>query len=203
MLRPNKFIVTAFILVAFAVVGARFLTKRSPVALPLPARQITTLHPETPPQTALEPTPAAARIVAAPAQEIALHAPIAAPLKHDNHQPAPGKNIPPTQPPHQLDQDPDARAALRFVGADPDAEAYWATAINDPDLPAEERRNLIEDLNEDGLSNPDHPSAEDLPLILNRIEMIKSLAPYAMDQVNSDAFAEAYKDLIQMLADGG
>ena len=73
-------------------------------------------------------------------------------------------------------------------------------AINDPNLPAEERKDLIEDLNEDGLSDPKHPGPEDLPLILNRLQLIEELAPDAMDRVNADAFAEAYKDLNNMLA---
>ena len=99
-------------------------------------------------------------------------------------------------------QDPMARVALSFVGADPEAEQYWAAAINDPALSADERQNLIEDLNEDGLSDPKHPGPEDLPLIWNRMRLIEELAPYAMDQVNWDAFAEAYKDLNNLLAGG-
>jgi hypothetical protein len=99
-------------------------------------------------------------------------------------------------------QDPDARAALSLVGADPMAEQYWAAAINDPNLPANERKDLIEDLNEDGLSDPKHPGPQDLPLIANRLRLIEELAPSAMDAVNADAFAEAYKDL-QNLAAGG
>ena len=99
-------------------------------------------------------------------------------------------------------QDPDARAALSLVGADPLAEQYWAAAINDPNLPANERKDLIEDLNEDGLSDPKHPGPQDLPLIANRLRLIEELAPSAMDAVNADAFAEAYKDL-QNLAAGG
>jgi hypothetical protein len=35
---------------------------------------------------------------------------------------------------------------------------------------------------------------------LNRLQLIEELAPNAMDQVNADAFAEAYKDLVNMLA---
>lgn len=97
-------------------------------------------------------------------------------------------------------RDPTARAALSFVGTDPNAEQYWVVAINDPDLSAHERQDLIEDLNEDGLSDPKHPGPEDVPLILNRLQLIEELAPYAMDQVNADAFAEAYKDLNNMLA---
>ncbi len=96
-------------------------------------------------------------------------------------------------------QDPEAREALSLVGADPDAEAYWWGAINDPTLPAEERQDLIEDLNEDGLSDPKHPAPEDMPLIANRIQLLEEMAPYAMDQVNADAFQEAHKDLVNLL----
>ncbi|HWY74461.1 MAG TPA: hypothetical protein VN281_02530 [Verrucomicrobiae bacterium] len=96
-------------------------------------------------------------------------------------------------------QDPVARLALRFVGINPGAEDYWISAINDPTLPPEERRDLIEDLNEDGISDPHHPAAEDMPLIASRIVLIEQLAPYAADQVNADAFKEAYKDLVNLL----
>ena len=96
-------------------------------------------------------------------------------------------------------QDPEAREALSLVGADPDAEAYWWGAINDPTLPATERQDLIEDLNEDGLSDPKHPAPEDMPLIANRIQLLEEMAPYAMDQVNAAAFQEAHKDLVNLL----
>ena len=65
---------------------------------------------------------------------------------------------------------------------------------------ANERKDLIEDLNEDGLSDPRRPGPEDLPLILSRMMLIEEAAPYAMDQVNADAFQEAYKDLMNMAA---
>jgi hypothetical protein len=91
-----------------------------------------------------------------------------------------------------------ARDALSYVGVDPAAEAYWFEAINDPSLPAEERQNLIEDLNEDGLSDPKHPTPDDLPLIMNRLWLIETVASGAMDQVNADAFQEAYKDLLNL-----
>ena len=102
-------------------------------------------------------------------------------------------------------QDVLAREALSFVGMDSDATAYWVEAINDPNLPAEERKNLIEDLNEDGLPDPKYPTMEDLPLITSRIRLIEQLVPDAMDQDNLDAFAEAYKDLLNLadLARGG
>ena len=98
-----------------------------------------------------------------------------------------------------------AREMLSFVGMDLDATAYWVGAINDPDLPAEERKNLIEDLNEDGLPDPKYPTMEDLPLITSRIRLIEQLVADAMDQDNLDAFAEAYKDLMNLadLARGG
>jgi len=91
-----------------------------------------------------------------------------------------------------------ARAALTLVGADPEAEAYWATAINNPNLPANERQDLIEDLNEEGLSDPKHPTLDDLPLIMSRIEIIEAHWPWAIDKVNDDAFQEAYKDLLNL-----
>ena len=94
--------------------------------------------------------------------------------------------------------DPVAREALVFVGADPAAEAYWFEAINDPTLSASERQDLIEDLNEEGFADPHHPTADDLPLIVNRLELIEEIAADAMDDVNSDAFAEAHKDLVRM-----
>lgn len=85
-----------------------------------------------------------------------------------------------------------------MVGADRHAEAYWNAAINNPALPEEERKDLIEDLNEDGLSDPENPGPVDLPLIAARIHLIEVLAPDAMDDANADAFVEAYKDLTDM-----
>jgi hypothetical protein len=105
---------------------------------------------------------------------------------------APGQGDPPPD-------DPLAREALSLVGVDPEAEAYWIEAINDPELSADERQNLIEDLNEDGLSDFRHPTVRDLPLILSRIRLIEELAPDAMDKANADAFDEAYKDLVNMV----
>jgi hypothetical protein len=117
---------------------------------------------------------------------------------------APAKQGTPSAP--EVLQDPAARVALAYVGADTAAEMYWYAAINNPSLSAHERQDLIEDLNEDGLSDPKNPTVEDLPLILNRIQLIEAVAGDAMDQVNADAFQEAYKDLVnlafQVLANG-
>jgi hypothetical protein len=115
------------------------------------------------------------------------------PVKASSTKPAAGPGNKPVR-------DEWARFALSFVGADPEAEQYWVLAINDPNLSAHERQDLIEDLNEDGLSDPKNPSPEDLPLIVNRLAIIEELAGSPMDQVNADAFKEAYKDLLNLAA---
>jgi hypothetical protein len=94
---------------------------------------------------------------------------------------------------------PVARLALSAVGMDPDADLIWAMAINDPNMPPEARKDLIEDLNEDGFPDPKHVTPDDLPLILSRIDLIAQLAPDSMDDVNAAAFLEAYKDLTNMV----
>jgi hypothetical protein len=55
------------------------------------------------------------------------------------------------------------------------------------------------------LPDPKYPTMEDLPLIMSRIRLVEQLAADVMDQDNLDAFAEAYKDLINLadLARGG
>jgi hypothetical protein len=95
---------------------------------------------------------------------------------------------------------PDARDALSSVGVDPDAEAVWADAINDASVPPNERKDLIEDLNQDGFADPDHVTQDDLPLIQARISLIENIGPNAIDAVNAAAFQEAYKDLNNMAA---
>lgn len=94
-------------------------------------------------------------------------------------------------------KEPLARLALSFVGVDAQANEFYQQAINDPVLTKSHRKNLIEDLNEDGL-NFRNLTARDLPLIQNRIALIEQLAPNATDPVNVAAFKEAYKDLINM-----
>jgi len=99
-------------------------------------------------------------------------------------------NAPEPLVPHDL-----AREALGSVGADPNAEVLWVTAINDPALTEHQRSDLIEDLNEEGFADPKHVTAEELPLVMSRLALIEQLAPDAMDQTNYDAFMEAHKDL--------
>jgi hypothetical protein len=145
---------------------------------------------------------------AAPAEKSA-HTPVepsAEPMKIEETAPTPapdqkqapkaGSKAAQVPKPKEPILDPMAREALAYVGVDPDAEEYWVAAINDPSLSVDERKNLIEDLNEDGLSDPKRPGPQDMPMIWSRIFLIEELAPYSMDDANADAFAEAYKDLL-------
>lgn len=90
------------------------------------------------------------------------------------------------------------RVALGLIGRDPEADEVWIRIINDPGVSENARSNLIEDLNEDGLSYR-NLTLDDLPVIEYRLELIEDLLPYAMDKVNSDAFKEARKDLVNMV----
>jgi hypothetical protein len=98
---------------------------------------------------------------------------------------------------------PAAPAANAGAAADPNIvrpEAVWENAINDPTVPPNERKDLIEDLNQDGFPDPDHVTSDDLPLIVARLNLIESIGPNAIDDVNDAAFHEAYKDLQNMAA---
>lgn len=92
-----------------------------------------------------------------------------------------------------------AREALSFVGTNPEAERVWFDTINNPSTPANERKDLIEDLNADGFQNARHPTPADLVLIQNRLAIIEKYAASATDPINSAAFQEAKKDLSKML----
>ena len=97
-------------------------------------------------------------------------------------------------------QDPMARVALSLVGADSEAEQYWLNAVNDPDVPSEERKDLIEDLNETGLADPRHPTPADLALIAQRLTLVEQLQSWPiMDNVNRDALIEVERDLIDLM----
>jgi hypothetical protein len=107
--------------------------------------------------------------------------------------PAPVK---PAKQPRQL-VDPLARLAMSLVGVDPEAEAYWLEAIYDSSLPDAEREDLMEDLNEEGLSDTKRPRPQDLPLIMNRLAIIEEIAPQA-NEFMLPHLAEAYKDLLNL-----
>jgi hypothetical protein len=105
-------------------------------------------------------------------------------------------SVPASTPKEPL-RDPEARAAMSLVGIDPDAEAYWLGAIFDSSLPENEREDLMEDLNEEGLSDAKHPGPQDLPVILNRLVIIEEILPFA-DEFMVEHLGEAYKDLLNL-----
>ena len=113
---------------------------------------------------------------------------------------SPDRPVPiPAKKPKPALQDPTARVAMSLVGADPDAEAYWVEAIFDSSLPDGEREDLMEDLNEEGLSDHKRPGLEDFPLIVNRLALILEIAPEA-DDFMLRHLGEAYKDLLNLAA---
>src|SRR5262249_39102473 len=93
-------------------------------------------------------------------------------------------------------QDPDARDALALVGLDGQAEQYWMDAIYDTNLPDKEREDLMEDLNEVGFADPKNLTADDLPLIISRLQLIEEITP--ADDFMAEHLGEAYKDLANM-----
>jgi hypothetical protein len=107
--------------------------------------------------------------------------------------------------------DPDSkealgRVALAYVGANEQAIPLYHSAINDPALTPEQRKNLIEDLNQDGLSNRRNPTPDDLKIIANRYDLAQAYLqqPYVQnDPVATAAFLEANKDLFNMLQRAG
>ena len=99
-------------------------------------------------------------------------------------------------------KEPLARLALAFVGANPQAEQLFHTAVLDGALTPDARRNLIEDLNQDGLSSKRNLSPEDLALVTARYRLTQTYLQqdYVQgDRVLLEAFKEADKDLRNML----
>ena len=159
-----------------------------PVAAPEPAIVPPTASPDPVPMEPAGKPPESAPPSAKPdaAQKVAATPTVAKP-------PSQGQGKKPKEPLRDLI----AREAMSLVGVDPDAEAYWLGAIYDSSLPDQEREDLIEDLNEEGLSDPKHPSPEDLPVILNRIEMIEEIA-FTADDFMLSHLLEVYKDLVNL-----
>jgi len=99
-------------------------------------------------------------------------------------------------------KEPLARLALAYVGTDLQAAELFHTAALDPSLTPDQRRNLIEDLNQDGLVNRKVPTPEDLPIVAQRYALTQ--AYLTKDYVQNDpllnaAFREADKDLRHLL----
>jgi hypothetical protein len=98
------------------------------------------------------------------------------------------------------------RVALNFVGANDQALELFHQAALDPQIKPDQRRNLIEDLNQDGFTNRKNPTPEDLKLMANRYALTQSYLQ--QDYVRNDkmltaAFQEANKDLGNMLQRAG
>jgi hypothetical protein len=179
-----------YIACLLVVIGVfAFLRSNSVTILPTPAvdnavnvepvKTSTTVH-ETPVESGASQSPTA--IV----EQGPVETPLAIPpkLSSSNLEPTPGAI---------------AREALSFVGINPEAERVWFDTINNPSTPANERKDLIEDLNADGFQNARHPTSADLVLIQNRLAIIEKYAASATDPINSAAFQEAKKDLSKML----
>jgi hypothetical protein len=77
--------------------------------------------------------------------------------------------------------------ALWYLGTDPEAEITWRRAIDDPAHPPGVRSDLIVDMIDEGYTDNSHPTKDDLPVILARLELIERYAPYAIDRVNAEA----------------
>jgi len=194
----SLFAVGAILVAGAAVVGVMFsyrhaesrriapvaasTTGADPRLVPPPSPQESESPPTTP-DARVRPEAASSRVSAPPAPRLQPTNPLAP-------QPSRAQKKPELQ-------DPLARAALSLVGADPDAEAYWLEAIYDAKLPEKEREDLMEDLNEDGLSDPKRPGQQDVPLIVNRIAIIEEVAPFA-DDFMLPHLQEAYKDLLNL-----
>jgi hypothetical protein len=178
-------IAAAGLIVVAAVYHARVQPPVPPVIADVPPPAAPRLDPRPVPVPVITEAPPAP-VVVAPAPPVVFMPPVVRPV------PAP---VP------TFVAEPDARAALAYVGADPAAERVWMQAINDTtNLTHDERRELIEDLNQTGFADPRNLTPADLPLINNRLDLIDALYQSAADDTNAAAFDEAYKDLLNMRA---
>jgi hypothetical protein len=99
------------------------------------------------------------------------------------------------------------RIGLTYVGSansqvNDQAVQLFHNAISDPSITPDQRRNLIEDLNQDGLSNHRNPTPEDLIIIANRYELAKwylQQPSVQNDPAATRGFNEASQDLARML----
>jgi hypothetical protein len=171
------------------IAAAHAPAPKSPIGSSADLPEIQPSSPSSPPAAAVPPD--------SKPPDIPASSPVAPPGKTSASASQPQRPPKPAKKPKPPLQDPVARAAMIFVGADPDAEAYWLDAIFDSSLPEKEREDLMEDLNEEGLSDHKHPGPEDLPLIINRLALIEQIAPDA-DEFMLPHLWEAYKDLANL-----
>ena len=192
-MKIKAILISALVVVIGVAVMGWILSRRS--APQEAARKNPAQMPEPNPSAA---APASASTLALMEQSsnLAANTPPPQEMKADTSQrvtSAPAQTKKPKEPLH----DPEARTALSLVGIDPDAEAYWLGAIFDSSLPENEREDLMEDLNEEGLSDAKHPGPQDLPVILNRLALIEEILPFA-DEFMVEHLGEAYKDLVNL-----
>jgi hypothetical protein len=181
---------------AVVILGAAVYKARV-VKTPPPAPVIAEAPAPAPPRAEPRPVPPVVFPVPEPPAPV-IEAPPAPPVVS---VPPVVRPIPAPAPLPAFVAEPDARAALAYVGADPAAERVWVQAINDTtNLAPNDRKNLIEDLNETGFDDPNNLTPADLPLINNRLDLIDALYQDAADDTNAAAFDEAYKDLLNMRA---
>jgi hypothetical protein len=203
-------LITFMILAALGAAVFRFATQpktqpqvvqAQPGSLPEPVRRAA--KPAEPPAAAPVEVPVP-EIIPAPAP--AAPAVVSKPqllAKADLKPEAPVEaGAPPPPSDEKIVRDPMARKALASVGFDEEAEAYWFAAIQDTSLPKSERQDLIDDLNEQGLPDPKHPTLDDLPLILSRIAILEDMAASVPKDLD---WVESYNDLLNLadLATGG
>jgi hypothetical protein len=95
-----------------------------------------------------------------------------------------------------------ARVALAYVGANDQAGELFHAAVLDQTLKPDQTRNLVEDLNQDGLANRRTPTTEDLKIIARRFEITQAYLQQDFvinNKTLSAAFREADKDLRNLL----
>ncbi|MEP6663083.1 MAG: hypothetical protein ABJC04_05395 [Verrucomicrobiota bacterium] len=95
-------------------------------------------------------------------------------------------------------KEPLARVALYYAGLDQQANELFHQTINDPGLPLKLRRELVEDLNQDGISNEKNPTPADQKLIDARLKLIDSYSGAFTEDRMIAALAEAKKDLLNL-----
>src|SRR5262245_9969542 len=102
-------------------------------------------------------------------------------------------------------REPLARVALTYVGVSEQAAQLWHTAINDTAPKPAQRRELVLDLDRDGLQNDKTPTPADLPIVANRLALTQSYLQQEYvqnDPLLNKAFLEANKDLRVLLERG-
>lgn len=92
-----------------------------------------------------------------------------------------------------------ARAAVAEVGVNEESETVWLAAVNNRQIPAETRAELINALTEEGFSDTDEYTDDDLPLIAARLAIVERLAPESIDETNAAAFSQALETLSDLL----